>query len=324
MEDAIEIQCVEQIKNSEQIVEEAYLLANPDVRRSGMSARFHFENYGIHEAIRVQYLNINKIVELRNNKLKRVEFLSVSNRGWEGYSLNCLTENQRHELGVTDLPPISFNQYDFELVDEFRRNPDKLFLDVGAGLRKSVFSNVINVEIFPYLSTDVICMGEELPFADCQFDKVICIAVLEHTRKPWKVAEELCRVLKPGGKLIIDYPFLQPVHGYPHHYFNATPKGNSSLFEAQCVIDSCEVAMNQSPIFSLCWMLNLWVSGLSSDDGERFKDMNLHEILSKHPVQHLEKFYCKNLDKNVEKLISAGSTLRATKRFPADDQRISR
>ena len=157
-------------------------------------------------------------------------------------------------------------------------------------------------------------MGEELPFADNQFDKIICIVVLEHTRKPWKVAEEICRVLKPGGKLLIDYPFLHTVHGYPHHYFNATPTGHSSLFEEQCTIDSCEVTPNQSPIFTLCWMLNLWVSGLSPEEGERFKDMNLHEILSKHPAQHLGEFYCKNLNRDIEKLIPAGTTLQATKR----------
>ena len=31
----MEIQCVEEIRNSEQIIEEAYLEANPDVKKAG-------------------------------------------------------------------------------------------------------------------------------------------------------------------------------------------------------------------------------------------------------------------------------------------------
>lgn len=314
----MEIQCVKEVEKSEEIIEEAYLEANPDVKNAGMSAKFHFENYGKYEPKRFQYLNITEIIKQRKSKLQRIQFKHKLNLDFSGYSLDLLTQEEKNRVGVTDHIPLSFNQYDKELIDEFKNNPDKLYLDIGAGVRPSTFSNVINTDIYPHLSTDVVCIGEDLPFADNQFDMIICIAVLEHTLKPWEVAKEISRVVKPGGKIIIDYPFLQPVHGYPHHYFNATPKGNCSLFEGEFTIDSCEVKPNQSPIFTLCWILNLWVSGLSPEEAERFKDMNLHEILSKHPGQHLEEFYCKNLDKEIEKLIPAGTTLQATKKTVHD------
>jgi hypothetical protein len=32
-------------------------------------------------------------------------------------------------------------------------------------------------------------------------------------------------------------PFLQPLHGYPHHYFNMTHMGVRSLFEDQIEIE---------------------------------------------------------------------------------------
>ena len=45
-----------------------------------------------------------------------------------------------------------------------------------------------------------------LPFAKGTFDKVICSEVLEHVREDWKVASEIYRVLKPGGKALISVP----------------------------------------------------------------------------------------------------------------------
>lgn len=227
----MELQCVEVIKISDQIIEEAYYAANPDVKKSGMRAKEHFENHGKFEPVRVQFINVDEVIEMRREKLKKIKFReNYYDLNLDGYAANLLDPKEKDEIGNTDTPPISCNQYDEKLMDEIRNNPDKKYLDVGAGLRTHVFSNVFNTEIYPYISTDIICIGENLPFADNQFDKVLCIAVLEHTRKPWEVAKELVRVLKPGGKLHIDYPFLQPVHGYPHHYFNATPKGNASLF----------------------------------------------------------------------------------------------
>lgn len=129
---------------------------------------------------------------------------------------------------------------------------------MGAGLRFTYASNIVNLEIYPCISTDVISIGEKLPFDDNQFDYIMCLAVLEHTREPWEVAREMCRVLKPGGKILVDYPFLQPVHGYPHHYFNATPLGAPTLFEKYCDIESSNISpqsANHCPLRAVARML---------------------------------------------------------------------
>ncbi len=44
---------------------------------------------------------------------------------------------------------------------------------------------------------------EQLPFAGSSFDVVICSDVLEHVQNPIKSLEEINRVLKPGGKLLL-------------------------------------------------------------------------------------------------------------------------
>jgi len=48
--------------------------------------------------------------------------------------------------------------------------------------------------------------GYHLPFAADAFDVVLLIAVLEHTREPWRLLAEARRVLKAGGRAIMVVP----------------------------------------------------------------------------------------------------------------------
>ena len=53
----------------------------------------------------------------------------------------------------------------------------------------------------------VLCAdGYQLPFASAKFDVVLLVAVLEHTREPWRVLAEARRVLKAGGRVIMVVP----------------------------------------------------------------------------------------------------------------------
>lgn len=46
----------------------------------------------------------------------------------------------------------------------------------------------------------------ELPFADGAFDAVLCTEVIEHTTDPRRAVSELCRVVAPGGVLVVTVP----------------------------------------------------------------------------------------------------------------------
>ena len=48
--------------------------------------------------------------------------------------------------------------------------------------------------------------GYQLPFAGSSFDVVLLVAVLEHTREPWRILAEVRRVLKPGGRAVMVVP----------------------------------------------------------------------------------------------------------------------
>ncbi|OYY07569.1 MAG: hypothetical protein B7Y70_14405 [Rhizobiales bacterium 35-68-8] len=47
---------------------------------------------------------------------------------------------------------------------------------------------------------------ESLPFPDASFDGVICLSVLEYLAKPQAALDELARVLRPGGVVVVSVP----------------------------------------------------------------------------------------------------------------------
>ncbi len=51
--------------------------------------------------------------------------------------------------------------------------------------------------------------AEELPFGNVVFDIVVCLDVLEHILNDKKVVDEVFRVLKPGGLLVLTVPAFQ-------------------------------------------------------------------------------------------------------------------
>lgn len=252
--------------------------------------------------------------DVRREKLARLQpFLrqDMSCRIVNG-KLDFLTEELRAETRIVDTENVSSNGYDdamLALVDRYR---DGLVLDCGAGKRQTYFPNVVNYEIVDYDSTDVLGVGEKLPFLDNTFDALISIAVLEHVRDPFRCAREIARVLKPGGELYCAVPFLQPLHGYPHHYFNATPQGIRALFEDYLQVREVDVLPSTHPIWSLTWILNLWCAALPEDHRASLKEMRVADLLDPPPT-YLERPFCSALPKSVQLELASATVLTAIK-----------
>lgn len=113
-----------------------------------------------------------------------------------------------------------------DLVDE-----DGLILDFGGGPRQMTDPRYINFEYSRYDEVDIFGDGHKMPFKDNSFDLILSQAVTEHVYNPFKNAEELFRVMKPGGKIYVESAFMQPLHGVPYHYFNTTLWGIEELFK---------------------------------------------------------------------------------------------
>jgi SAM-dependent methyltransferase len=70
-----------------------------------------------------------------------------------------------------------------------------------------------------------------LPFRNATFDCVILSDVLEHVREPDALWQELARVVRPGGKVLLNTPFLYRLHEVPHDYFRFTEFALRSMGE---------------------------------------------------------------------------------------------
>lgn len=93
---------------------------------------------------------------------------------------------------------------------------DKDILEIGCGPTSEIHylgGTRLRVGIDPLANewnhlyrndTDHICgRGENLPFQDSCFDIVLCINTLDHVQSPVDVLEEIRRVLKKGGTLVL-------------------------------------------------------------------------------------------------------------------------
>lgn len=70
----------------------------------------------------------------------------------------------------------------------------------------------------PDYNPDIVGDIHNLPFSNNTQDAILCLAVLEHVHNPIRAMEELYRVLKPGGKLLIYVPFLYYYHAHEGYY----------------------------------------------------------------------------------------------------------
>jgi SAM-dependent methyltransferase len=218
---------------------------------------------------------------------------------------------ERHEAIETEnIPAGGYDDVAMGIVDEFR---DGLVLDAGAGLRRTQYENVVNLEIVPYPSTDVLSVLEELPFTDASFDAVLSFAVLEHVSDPFRCAQEMYRVLKPGGKIYANVPFLQPYHGYPSHFYNMTAQGIANLFPAELEVVSSEVPHYGLPIFTLTWFLNSWVAGLPPSARQELLDMRVQDLLGDGHA-YLERDFVKLLPRERNFELASSTAMLGRKR----------
>ena len=69
---------------------------------------------------------------------------------------------------------------------------------------------------------------DQLPAASR--DLAVCTGLLEHVADPQQLADQLARVLRPGGRLVLSASAVFPFHGSPRNYFHFTPGGLRHLF----------------------------------------------------------------------------------------------
>jgi SAM-dependent methyltransferase len=135
------------------------------------------------------------------------------------------------ELGVASrlITDLVANLYD----EQLKKHCSGKLLDLGCGnvplyiAYKDHISDVVTVDwgntLHKNIYIDYECdLTQDLLFTDNEFDTIILSDVLEHIPNPQHLYGEISRILKPGGKLIMNVPFYYWLHETPHDYYRYT------------------------------------------------------------------------------------------------------
>ena len=85
----------------------------------------------------------------------------------------------------------------------------EVLLKKGATLVSADLSSAVevNIENFPVSDKHIVIQADinDMPYADESFDMVICLGVIQHTTNSEKTIEDLYKLVKKGGALVIDH-----------------------------------------------------------------------------------------------------------------------
>lgn len=148
---------------------------------------------------------------------------------------------------ITDITRIHSGKTDYlvfqyllpALKQAFASHASGQLIDLGCGNRpyesivKQYITSYTGVDFIQnkFNTVDIVCDAAKVPLPDQSFDTCVSTQVLEHVKDPNAVIAEACRLLKPGGKLIIAVPLYWPVHGEPWDFYRFTRFGLQELIE---------------------------------------------------------------------------------------------
>jgi SAM-dependent methyltransferase len=161
-----------------------------------------------------------------------------------------LPSNCRNLVAATNYPKL------VEVLKARTRSP--LVLVLGAGTDAVGFSSLRSAREIELVETDVaarpsvalIVDAHSIPFEDASFDGVIAQAILEHVVDPYRCVDEIHRVLKPGGLVYAETPFMQQAHEVPYDFTRFTDLGHRRLFRR---FEEIERGVASGPGVALAW-----------------------------------------------------------------------
>ena len=124
---------------------------------------------------------------------------------------------------------------DLKLFKENNKLPKVLFVGSGGALEILVRNNLpcilTTIDIDPKRSPDYVMSISDMSFEDNKFDAVLMFEVLEHVEDPFLAANEILRVLKVRGVLLLSTPFVFGIHDAPYDYWRFTKYGLAKIFK---------------------------------------------------------------------------------------------
>ncbi len=145
----------------------------------------------------------------------------------------------------------------------FSLNENPKILVIGSGEKGSGTdelwqqNNIIihGTDVYKTSYVDFISDSHYLPVEDSYYDGVWIQAVLEHVVEPIKVVDEIYRVMKLGGIVYAETPFMQQVHEGAYDFTRFTVLGHRYLFKK---FELIKLGGNQGPEVVLTWSIRFF------------------------------------------------------------------
>ena len=157
---------------------------------------------------------------------------------------------------------------DRALVGRFLRSFDlgtDLVADFGCGTHRRD-ERILCLDGGAYGNVDIVTDLRRLPLADGALAGGVSIAVLEHVPDPAAHIAEMHRVLRPGGRMLVFVPFIQPFHASPYDFQRYTAVGLREQFGAFEVLS---VDVGAGPTSGMLWVLQEWLAMVLSFGSRR-------------------------------------------------------
>lgn len=133
-------------------------------------------------------------------------------------------------------------------------------LDVGCGRKpyRALFaqaSDYIGLDVVPGGADIVVKTDAAWPLPNDAFDVVFSTQVIEHVENLSHTLREISRVCKPGGRIVLSFPFLYNEHGTPFDYQRFTVHGAARLLDFDVEVLSAQGGYGSTVVgMTLNWL----------------------------------------------------------------------
>lgn len=157
-------------------------------------------------------------------------------------------------------------------------------LVIGSG-DTTIRGNATYTDVAFGANVQCIADAHDLPFLAQSFDACIAVAVLEHVADPYRCVSEIMRVLRPGGHVYAETPFMQPVHMREYDFTRFTYLGHRRLFR---YFEEIRSGIAGGPGASAGQLLRQAIASLSDRPGAK-RWLRLFGMLSAYPLRWLDR-----------------------------------
>lgn len=158
-------------------------------------------------------------------------------------------------------PSTNFFYRNFDVNPYALLPPNPTIFDIGSKEARGNYAfgspppgaKVVCVDMFEGEGVDLVADAHDMHMVpDDSVDCVVTVSTLEHVRYPQKVVAEIFRILKPGGTVYVNVPFVFPFHADPDDFYRFSCNGILILCEKFERLDS---GFNRGPASTMHHLL---------------------------------------------------------------------